>query len=119
MTDAAATSEKSNDSLKDNEISTPQSCGIELEEVITPFKSSSVEEEEEEEEEEKYNAPLDESTLSLADGDVLDTTMDLKEAVIGEQKEPLNMAKALLYKDDVAKEEKRSPGVKRRKGIFS
>ena len=118
LTDAAATSEKSNDSLKDNEISTPQSCGIELEEVITPFKSSSVEEEEKEEEEE-YNAPLDESTLSLADGDVLDTTMDLKEAVIGEQKEPLNMAKALLYKDDVAKEEKRSPGVKRRKGIFS
>ena len=119
MTDAAAaTSEKSNDSLKDDEISTPQSCGIELEEVITPFKSSSVEEEEKEEEEE-YNAPLDESTLSLADGDVLDTTMDLKEAVIGEQKEPLNMAKALLYKDDVAKEEKRSPGVKRRKGIFS
>ena len=39
---------------------------------------------------------LDESTLSLADADVLDTTMDLKEAIINEQSEPLNVAKALL-----------------------
>ena len=70
----------------------------------------------EEEQIEDDETPLDESTLSLADGDVLDTTMDLKEAIITEQSEPLNMAKTLLYKDEVQKEQKKSPGVKRRKG---
>jgi len=46
----------------------------------------------------KQSSPpeLDESTISLAEGDVMDTTIDLREAVIGEQSEPLNVAKALL-----------------------
>lgn len=38
---------------------------------------------------------LDESTLSLADGDVLDTTFDLKEAIVNEQSEPRRIEEPL------------------------
>uniref|UniRef100_A0A7M5UNX0 Apical junction molecule ajm1 alpha/beta domain-containing protein n=1 Tax=Clytia hemisphaerica TaxID=252671 RepID=A0A7M5UNX0_9CNID len=91
----------------ENEVSEIQPKGDNIPKIVEELVDSTIESE-------CNEAPriLDESTLSLAEGDIMDTTIDLKEAVIGEQTEPLNVAKKLLL-DEESPVNKRKGKVKR------
>ena len=95
------------DTEVDPEVSDKQHKGDNIPQIVEEFVDSTIESE-------CNEAPrtLDESTLSLAEGDIMDTTIDLKEAVIGEQTEPLNVAKKLLL-DEESPVGKRKGKVKR------